>query len=407
MDDKDPKDLLLKYTSGTCNEEEKRLVDDWYASYNIDVADISFEEVEAARLEVLSLLPQPKKSVKKVLMPWLKPLTGVAAACTLIYGIHYFLKEEILPKAETKTEALVNDIKPGSNKATLTLPNGKTIDLADAKEGEIASEQNVKIIKKADGQLLYLFNPDPVLATGKMDSLPSKITGKISYAKDHPGLNVIMTPSGGQYNIVLPDGTQVWVNAGSTLKFPSTFEDMPERRVYLSGEAYFEVRQIQSVLNMKRRARKVPFIVQTNTQEITVLGTRFNINSYDEDGLIKTTLAQGLVKVSTPTENVTIKPGQAAYSSGTVIRVEKTDVAADLAWKNGEFNFDSDNLREVMKKIARWYDVKVVYTDPNLGSKPFSGIITKYANISEVLNLLQLTGAIKFKVHGKTVTVMK
>lgn len=402
MDNKDPKDLLLRYRSGTCNEDEKRLVEDWYASYNTNITSASFEEAEAARLEVLSLLPQPNKPSKKTLWPL---LGGIAVACSLLiyYGINTFFIEEKIQKP--KTETLVNDVKPGSNRATLILPNGKSINLTDAKDGELASEQGVKIIKTGDGQLLYQFNPDAVHATGPIDSMP-KIAGKVNFAKES-GLNTVMTPTGGQYHIVLPDGTVVWVNAGTILKFPSTFENMSERRVHLSGEAYFEVRQIKSVLNMKRRARKIPFIVQTNNQEITVLGTHFNVNTYDNKGAIKTTLVEGLVKVSSASETVTIKPGQVAINTSSGLVVKKADVEMAVAWKNGDFMFSVESLGDIMKKIARWYDVEVIYTDRNLQGKPFSGTISKYRNISEVLDLLQLTGEVKFKIQGKKITVMK
>ncbi|SDK10950.1 FecR family protein [Pedobacter sp. ok626] len=409
MDNIDPKDLLLRYSSGSCDEDEKRLVDDWYATYNMDVADISFEETEAAKLEVFNLLPQPKKPFIRTLKPWLTAAASIAAACTLVYGASHFIKPQRVQKEETKTETTAHTIKPGSNKATLTLPNGKTIDLGDAKDGELAStEEGVKIIKTGDGQLLYQFNPDAVSAAGPMDSLPSKIIGKIVTAKETPVLNTMMTPRGGQYEIVLPDGTVVWVNAKTILKFPSTFENLPERRVYLSGEAYFEVRQIKTVINMKRRARKIPFIVQTNTQEITVLGTHFNVNSYDSDeGVIKTTLVEGLVKVTDGEKNATIKPGQVAINVGSEIRVRKADLEMALAWKNGDFAFEQENLEEIMKRVARWYDVDVVYADPNLKNKPFSGNISKYRDISELLNILEATGEVKFKTQGNKITVMK
>ncbi|WEK20852.1 MAG: DUF4974 domain-containing protein [Candidatus Pedobacter colombiensis] len=402
MDNKDPKDLLLKYRSGTCDEEERILVDNWYATYNMDVADVSFEEAEAARLEVFKLLPKPNRPNKNLLWSW---LSGVAAVSLLIYGASTLFIKEKVPKPETYT----NDIKPGSNKAILTLANGKTIDLSNAKNGELASDKGVEIIKKADGQLLYKFNPDAVHAVepGLMDSLQLKVNGKLSPVKDAPGLNVMVTPKGGQYSIVLPDGTNVWINAGSTLRFPSSFWEMPERRVYLSGEAYFEVRQIKSVLNMQRRARKIPFIVQTDKQEITVLGTHFNINCYNDEPNIKTTLLEGLVKVSSKGGDAILKPGMQAINNGSTLQIAEVDTDLAIAWKNGEFAFINESLENIMKQVSRWYNVHVVYNDEQIKKKKFGAFVSKFKNVSELLHMIELNGEVKFKVQGNKITVMK
>lgn len=400
MDNKEFEELLAKYNQGMCNEAEQAIVERWYWAYNEHPINLTDGEINAALLRISQKLPQPVV-VKKFSRTAL--IATIAASLTIFLAIgFYFIRQE-----KPVGEIYANDIQPGGNKAILTLVNGTSIDLNDAKEGQIAVDNGVKIIKMQDGELLFKFSPGTVhAAPDQRDSISGLVTGSRP-VKEGTGLNAISTPRGGQYHIALPDGTNVWINAGSTLRFPSSFEDMPERRVQLNGEAYFEVASVKTVFGMQKRARRVPFIVQTNKQEVTVLGTHFNINSYDDEPNIKTTLLEGLVKVTSASADEMIKPGQQAVNDGATIMVKKADTQMAVAWKNGEFMFAMENLRSIMRKVTRWYNVQVDYADPEIGNKPFSGTISKFKNVSEVLNLLQATGEVRFKIEGRKITVLK
>lgn len=271
-----------------------------------------------------------------------------------------------------------NDVNPGGNKAVLTLADGSEISLTDAGNGELASQSGITITKTRDGELVY--------EVGKRNAANSK------------QYNTISTPAGGQYQINLPDGSKVWLNAMSSLKYPTLF-DGTERKVTLSGEAYFEI--------AKDASR--PFMVSSNraghAQEVTVLGTHFNIDSYADEAATKTTLLEGSVKVATGTASKILKPGQQSAVSDH-IHVTEVDVNQVLDWKNGNFYFYDENIRTVMRKLARWYDVDVVYQGkvPNYG---FDAEISRTKKLSEILKGFETTGQIHFKIEGRRVTVMQ
>lgn len=390
--------LIAKYQRGECNEAEVALVEYWYWQYNKnEQPQLTTEEIEAAQLEISQRLPKPV-IVSKLGRPF-PTLRFVACAAVLLIGVSLLL---IIGKtAEGKS---ADDVQPGQTKAVLLLSNGKSYELDDTKEGEVAEDQGVKIILSKGGLLEFIPGPDIYATSPKIDSISGLVT-KVARIKPEARLNSVTTPTGGQFHFALPDGTVIWLNAASTLRFPSNFASLPERRVYLQGEAYFEVTNMKTVLGMKKRAQRIPFIVHTNDQEVKVMGTEFNINSYDYDKSVKTTLVSGLLQVSSPTDSLIIKPGMRTYTTGNKLNADKADVALDIAWKNGDFAFASENLGRVMIKIARWYNVEVIYTDRNIKNKPFSGNISKYKTISEVLKLIQITGEIKYKIEGKKVTI--
>lgn len=402
MEDKEIEELFEKHQLGNLTEEERDILDSWYWQYNEEVpVNITAEEIEAAHLSILKKLPKPE-IVKKV--NWKRRIAAIAASVVffLIIGF-YFLKND-KPTIENFTN---NDIKPGGYKAILILANGVNIDLDEAKEGEIAKDRGVKIVKLPEGQLQFKANDKPfsVKPSIQIDSLPALISVPKT-VKEGGGLNVVLTPKGGQYHIALPDGTNVWINAGSTLRFPSSFEDMPERRVHLTGEAYFEVAQIKSVFGMQKRARKVPFVVQTDNQEVTVLGTHFNINSYADELNIKTTLLEGMVKVSSKKGEAILKPGMQTINNGKILKTIETDLDMAVAWKNGEFSFRNEPLESIMRQVGRWYDVEVVYENSRVKKLMFGGSISKFKNASQVLKMLELSGKVKFKIEYKKITVL-
>ncbi|WP_199141253.1 FecR family protein [Pedobacter sp. ASV12] len=272
-------------------------------------------------------------------------------------------------------------IVPGGRKAMLTLANGTKIDLTHSVNGALAKEAGIEITKTADGQLRY----------------------EIKDQHQTPSFalyNTIETPKGGQYQIHLPDGTKVWLNAATSLKYPLSFTGAKERRVELTGEAYFEV----------AKDKLHPFKVISKNQEVQVLGTHFNINAYADEDNIKTTLLEGAVRVAIRTKGQhaneeILKPGQQAILEANEIAVVEKDVAAEVAWKNGRFTFVDEPIESIMRKVARWYDVDIVYKG-NMKEKAFAGSVSRYDNISKLLNTMEATNTVHFKIEGRRVIVM-
>jgi len=266
-------------------------------------------------------------------------------------------------------------ILPGTNKATLTLSNGQKISLDDVANGEIAQQAGIRITKSGNGQLVYTaVNGDNAIPVAQ---------------------NTISTPKGGQYQLILPDGTKVYLNAASTLSYPTAFQDK-ERLVELNGEAYFEV----------AKNKLLPFRVKSGQQTVEVLGTHFNVNAYADEGAIRTTLLEGAVKISAGMITQVIKPGQQAIlNKNTADKIVITEVNTDkvIAWKNGVFSFENEDLKSVMRQISRWYNVEVIYTGVSSDEK-YYGEISKNSKLGEVFEILELNN-VHFDVEGKTIKV--
>lgn len=279
-----------------------------------------------------------------------------------------------------KVSQYAQDLPPGGNKATLTLANGQEINLSDAANGDLVKQQGISITKAADGQLVYHVSDKDNAHTGQ------------------PEYNTITTPKGGQYQIVLPDGSKVWLNAASYLKFPSTFARLVNRKVELSGEAYFEV--------AKDKAH--PFIVESNKQTVEVLGTHFNISSYPDEQLIKTTLLEGSVSVnkSGTKESALLKPGEQLQLSSNNMEIVAVDVQSEVAWKNGYFKFKDDRIEDIMQQLSRWYNIEVKYEGATT-EELYSGRISRFKNISQVLNMIEDAQSVHFKIEGRRITVTK
>lgn len=271
-------------------------------------------------------------------------------------------------------------IMPGGNKAYLTMANGKRIALNDTKNGLLANQSGIKVTKSKNGILVYHFSDVAANATDTTTQY-----------------NTIETPRGGQYQVVLDDGTQVWLNAMSKLKFPIAFRGS-QRRVELSGEAYFEV----------AKNKEKPFFVRANGNVIRVLGTHFNVSAYEDDREMTTTLLEGSVELRHNALTTLLSPGQQGkIKPGTNrISVGKADMDEVMAWKNGLFIFpNGENIVDVMKTVSRWYDIEVVYQG-NVKDREFGGTISKYKNITELLDNMELTQAIHYKIEGRRVTIM-
>lgn len=267
-----------------------------------------------------------------------------------------------------------DDRLPGGDKAMLTLADGSQIVLDSAGNGILAEQGNTKIIKQQDGQLVY--------------NAAGAGTDVIAY-------NTLTTPRGGQYKITLPDGSKVWLNAASSLKYPAAFTGN-DRKVEITGEAYFEVAKDASK----------PFKVQVNQMEVEVLGTHFNINGYGDEEVIRTTLLEGSVKINTAAGSNLLKPGQQAQlqKTGRIKLINDADLEETMAWKDGNFQFENSDIKTVMRQLSRWYDVEIEYK--GTVSKHFIGTISRDVNLSKVLAMLQQTGEVKFKIEGKKVVVM-
>lgn len=388
MEDKDAHAILERIQRGTASGKELLLFDQWYFQYHHQhIQEYSEAELQTVQEEMRAKLPvrqsnSEKRSMERSLLhKW--SLIAVAASVLLLSGIAWYLfnskSEEINKPSSIKYS---NDISPGGDKAYLTLANGKRISLSDAKNGELAEESGIKIIKLANGEISYQVT----------DKEGSSLNKNIIY-------NLIETPRGGQYQISLPDGTKVWLNAASTIKFPSSFARLVNRRVeLLSGEAYFEV----------AKDSKHPFIVMTEQQELRVLGTHFNIEAYPDESAVKTTLIEGKVQL-TSTHSSTkfiLEPGQQAALTNNSFTVKQGKIEEAMAWRNNKFVFDNENIEGVMKKIERWYNVTVTFQ----GEKPddkFTGSVSRFDQLSTVLDVLELTGNVHFQIEGRRVLVRK
>lgn len=369
--------LLKKYQEGNLSNEDKDKVDAWYlhkaSNSNLQLNEYELEDSYQYLKEKL-----PLKQETKVIRIWPRVAVAASIAVLLGTGIFYFTKtkEQPIQVAEKPQE-----IAPGGNKGILTLSNGKQIVLADisakdtiAKEGE---EDEVTIKMGANGVITYIINPN---------TDASKADANL--------FNTLSTPTGGQYNIVLADGTKVYLNAVSSIKYPTQFNG-DQRIVELDGEAYFEV----------AKNKNKPFIVKSGDQDIEVLGTHFNVHAYDNESVVKTTLLEGSVAVSYKNQKAILKPGQQSNVSDkfSKITVKQVDTEAAIAWKNGRFKFDNADLKTVMRQLERWYGIKVQYRG-DVPDVRFNGGTFMNKNLSEVLKVLELSN-IKFKVEGKTIIV--
>jgi len=324
---------------------------------------------------------QPQKNT--LLWPSFLKKTAIAACFILVIVIsHYFYQEHVAPQ---KTSSTVQNfsIVPSGKKAVLLLGNGTSILLDAAGKGTIATQNRVRIYKSESGQLVYN---------------DSKFVGE-----SHPLImNEIHIPKGGEYQLILPDGSKVWMNAQSTLQYPIHFSGK-ERLVKLTGEAYFEV----------AKDNKRPFKVMANHTEVKVLGTHFNIMAYHDEAAIKTTLLEGAVQVSSGKSRKLLVPGEQAMVSNQdfktnpapAIQVVHVNVEEAVEWKNGNFNFSHEKLPAIMRKLARWYDVSIDYKGKT-STASFVGTIPKSTDIRQVLKYLELTELVHFKITERRIVVM-
>jgi len=375
MDEKGIKELIKKYNNGTIGEQERLMLDMWYLSRAAESkAELAGEAENELSARLTAALPlKPKRRVVRL---W--PRIAVAVAIALVIasaGIWFFSSRNHAGYGSRANYA--GDARPGRTGGTLTLANGKKIYLTDMKAGQLVQESGVTISKTSDGHIVYKVT-DADGAAGKA--------------------HILETSNGQQIQVILPDGTTVFLNSASRLGFPSSFAGQARREVTFRGEGFFEV----------SKDKFHPFVVSSPGQQVEVLGTQFNISSYPEDGAVKTTLIEGSVKVSLATGDTRLlKPGEQSIVSGSGIRLEDAETAYVIAWKNGYFMFDNENLGQIMEKLSRWYDVKIEYLDPGLRSRTFFGSISKFEHISTVLSIMERTGVAHFEIRDNTVFIRK
>ncbi|HUP11938.1 MAG TPA: FecR domain-containing protein [Niastella sp.] len=396
-------ELLDKYLTGTLTETERNrfyeLLND--PEHNKQLAAIIDKELYEHQFEsepdnnILAAIQeniqsgiQAEKAKRAKIIRLTRWLTVAAVVIIGFCGVAWWwLTAENPTQNEIVEQKPVNGknaITPGGNKAILKLSDGREIVLDSAGEGTLTKQGQSNVIKSGDGQLQY------------------QAAGNTSAETVY---NTIATPRGGQYQLVMADGSKVWLNASSSLRFPTAFTGK-ERRVELTGEGYFEIQHLAP----KGEQKKIPFIVNVisgngREAEVEVLGTHFNINAYDDEMAVKTTLLNGSVKVKA--ENlVVLKPGEQAALAGahSPLTIDHSpDLEQVMAWKNGLFQFKAAGIETVLRQAARWYDVTFVYK----GTIPerFSGQISRSANAEQLLKILELTGKVKFEINGKTIIV--
>ncbi|MDB5156001.1 MAG: anti-FecI sigma factor, FecR [Mucilaginibacter sp.] len=366
-------ELADKWLKGKLTAQEKEILDKWY-DYEHDQplnwsGNNETEDEFSDRL--LNQIQQSKNKSFPYKRRWQIPAAAILLISLGIGG--YFYLNSLKQVADQET--IAKNIKPGYNQATLTLANGKTILLTGARNGQLALQGTATIKKTADGKVVY------------------KTDGSAN-AETNVAYNTMTTPNGGQYQLTLADGTKVWLNATSSIRYPTAFTGKI-REVTITGEAYFEV----------THNNEHPFRVIANGQVIEDLGTEFNVNAYDDEPVVKTTLIKGSVRVVKGSSNALLKPGQAAITKiqRGDIQVENVDTDEAAAWKNGQTLFNDEDIKMIMRQVARWYNVNIVY-EGEIPTRHFEGGISRKSDLSSVLRILELNN-IHFTVTNHTIVV--
>ena len=302
--------------------------------------------------------------------------TSIAASVVVLVVAGWWFGREPEPKGGN-VQIMAETIQPGQSRAVVTLADGQQVVLEQANRK--IEESDGTVLHSDSGALVYMANAE-------------KITAKVMY-------NTVSIPRGGEYRLELADGTKVWLNAATELRFPVNFTgDM--REVYLKGEAYFQV----------KRDEKHPFIVHTSMGAVEVLGTSFNVRDYEDEREVVTTLETGKVMyVSGNTrEKVTLNPGyQVLEKESSPVEVRKVDPLQYTGWREGKYVFEDVALEDIMRTLCRWYDIDVVYANPAVKKFHFTGDLERYESISIFLSFIETGGDVKFKTEGKTIIIDK
>jgi hypothetical protein len=388
--------LIQKKGAGKASPEEEQFLEAYYNSFDATGEQpqvIDDHEKEALGREMkadiwqqIAQAEQQRKTIPIIKRTWFR--FAVAALVVLAFiPVYYFVIKTPAPKGMMQTTHQstlpAHDALPGGNKALLTLADGSVIVLDSAKNGLLQSAGNTTIMKQ-EGTLTYRSGTSAPL-------------GEITY-------NTLSTPHGGQYHLELPDGSKVWLNAASSIRYPTVFNGN-EREVELTGEAYFEIRKNHD------KPFRVHFTSPSTDGEgregmIEVLGTHFNVNAYPDETVMKTTLLEGKVKVSSMVNDQwsMLQPGQQAAIHHARLTIHDVDTEEAVAWKNGLFYFDNVDIQAIMRQLARWYKVQVVFKG-KIPARRFAGQVSRSANLSQVLKILALS-KVHFTIEDDIVTVL-
>lgn len=368
-------ELAHKLKMGNMSAEELATFEQWYQSQL--EKDVVLTTDYASNNTVLKerMLGKINERVDKQNIP-LRSLTplwkrvGTAAAIILmgVIGVYWWSENQVnTPKI---SKVLIEDFAPGGNRALLTLADGRQIELTDAKNGVLADQNGTLIKKKNEGEISYEVLDQPTALT-----------------------NTVTTPRGGQYRLKLSDGTLVWLNAESSISYPTVFNTQ-ERSVKIIGEAYLEVAHNPSK----------PFKVHTGTQIIEVLGTHFNVSAYQDEKHITTTLLEGSVRISGNGFSKVLKPGQGAIFSANNLLVKEVDISESTAWKDGYFQFVDADIQTVMRQLARWYNIEIVFNGP-ISQETFTGRISRNRPISQALKMIQASNSVQLTFSERRIMV--
>ena len=401
-------ELIYKYRNNTLSESESDELNTWIAKSNAnrqlfsellddealfgELLEMEGEETDSRVQSILKKVedmagPARKEGVVRKLRR--KSWYWAAAALLVAFsGTIYFINRKTVAVEGVPVVARA-PIEPGGDKAILKLADGTLIPL-DSSAGDVINLHNVNI-RRENGMVVY----------SSADDREKNVV---------PSINTIQTPKGGQYQVVLPDGTRVWLNAASSITFPTVFTGK-ERHVEITGEAYFEVAAMYSAEKINKEKKKVPFLVRINTPggsagEVVVLGTHFNINAYGDEPVVRTTLVEGSIVMRKGKTVLKMQPGQqlSAAVNDNTFKTSYPNMQEVLAWKNGRFIFNNSSAVEIMRQISRWYDVKIEF-EGDLSSVYFSGGISRKDDVSKLLAILESEGRLEFTVKGKTISV--
>ena len=379
MKKQDIKASLQKVDSGKYSAEEERTAKLWLFQLISDKeADLSEDKLNEVSRRMWDAIEGGSigEPVRKRIALW--PKIAVAAALFLAIlgaGLFYFNSQKGI-KNSLSDNVAANDVAPGRTGATLTLANGKKIRLSDVANGELAKQAGVTITKSANGELVY--------------------ERKGSVWETYQ-INTISTAKGETYQVRLPDGSLVWLNAASSLTYSPLLIEGGRRTVRLTGEAYFQV----------AKDKVHPFIVQSRGQDVEVLGTHFNVNAYPDEPAIITTLIEGSVRLTAGTAKKVLQPGEQALNNEGSIKISAANVEKATDWKTGEFYVNHIDFKTAMRKIARWYDVEIIYNSSVPDDMEIGGWVSRSEKLSSVLKSIESAGLVRFKIEGRKIYVSK
>jgi ferric-dicitrate binding protein FerR (iron transport regulator) len=378
--------IIERYQQGNATAEETRFIEDYYNLFdsrpNIS-EQLTAEEKEQWKQTLLAKIQEgiAKGEPAPVIPMYRRTIFRIAAAACIVlvmgYGLWVYQSQKSKVKSEKVEAVAVHDVPaPTNTRAVITLADGSKVYLDSASNGTIAQQNNVSVVKNENGEIIYSHEG-------------AKTQSEIAY-------NTMFNPRGSKViSLTLSDGTKVWLNSESSLKYPIAFNgDM--REVEITGEAFFEV----------KHNSQQPFKVHLpNGAIVEDIGTSFNINAYSDEQDIRTTLIEGSVIVRRESSNVKLKPGEQAYIHDSRFTIDRPDLDEVLAWKNGMFSFKSADITSIMRQLEKWYDLDVEYN--TIPKEKFHVEMNRATNLSNVFKILEETGGVHFKIEGRRITVMK